>query len=253
MKLFRLTAAIGLGLSFIGSAAIASTIGSLNSTRTYGAYQLDGGNYDDIRNAILGDGHTVVAGTSAVNGGYLSGLDVFYTGMIDTAAGVSEILALQSFVSAGGTLVIGADNTAVTSLANYNSWFNPFGLSASGNSSNGGVWATGADPLLANGVGGTALGTNAGTDFTPGGYNILATDSQGDAVVVSLAYGSGLVIGLGDGNFIDDPASLQSRQFFQNIMANAGIAPVPLPASFPLLLFGLGSFLAMAFRRRRES
>ena len=106
MKLFRLTAAIGLGLSFIGSAAIASTIGSLNSTRTYGAYQLDGGNYDDIRNAILGDGHTVVAGTSAVNGGYLSGLDVFYTGMIDTAAGVSEILALQSFVSAGGTLVI---------------------------------------------------------------------------------------------------------------------------------------------------
>ncbi|MEX5728105.1 hypothetical protein Ga0609869_001458 [Rhodovulum iodosum] len=232
--------------------AMAASIGSLDSSRTYLSYQLDGGNYDDIRNAIINDGHSVTAGTGTVSAAYLAGLDVFYTGMLDTASTAPEIAALQSFVAAGGTLVIGADNTSVNSAGNYNSWFTPFGLSVTGNGASGGTWAASSDALLANGVAGTSLGFVAGTDFTAGAYTTLATDSDGDAAVVKIGYGSGWVVGLGDGNFNDDPASTQSQQFFRNIMAEAdGPGEVPLPASLPLL--GLGIVMIGLFKRRRSA
>lgn len=241
--------AAALGLVMFSSTVTAGVIGSLDATRTYLLYQLDGGKYDDIRNAIIGDGHTVVAGTGTVTPGYLAGLDVFYTGMLDTSATGAEISALQNFASAGGVVVIGAENVSVNTVAGYNSWFNPFGLSVSGGSASGGSWAAGTDPLLASGVAGSALGFSSGTDFTPGAYNVLATDSTGDAAVVSLAFGSGLIIGLGDGNFINDPASAQSQQFFRNIMALSP-ASTPEPGSFTLLFLGLGGLTLL---RRRIS
>ncbi|MET0025101.1 MAG: PEP-CTERM sorting domain-containing protein [Sedimenticola sp.] len=244
----KVFSAIIASITLLGTTANAGVIGSFDSTRAYSSYYLEGSNYDDIRNAILADGHSVASSTSTVTTSYLGSLDVFYTGMLDTAATASEITALQSFVTGGGTLVIGADNTAVNSLANYNSWFNPFGLSVTGGSASGGTWSTSTDDLLANGVAGTALGFLAGTDFAAGSYTTLATDSSGDAAVVSLAYGSGLVIGLGDGNFNDDPASIQSQQFFQNIMS-ADSNQVPVPA--PLALIGIG-LAAIGFTTKKR-
>lgn len=237
------------------SAAGAATLGSFDQYHTQTNYFVNGAQYDDLRTAISGAGHTVKAGIDLVTQAYLSDVDVFYTGMINSSgnpeayATAPEISALQGWVASGGVLVIGGENASYVDSAN--SWMSPFGLSLAVSSAYNGTYATGSNPLLANGVAGSPTGFLAGSYFAPGSYDTIAGDGT-NTYIAGLDYGDGYVIGLGDGSFNRDALDPVNRQFFLNVMDLETTAAVPLPATLPLLAFGLGA-LGFGLRRRQRS
>ncbi|WP_116132080.1 VPLPA-CTERM sorting domain-containing protein [Tropicimonas sp. IMCC34043] len=254
MSRFLLPAA--LGLLALSTSAHATTIGSLDTSRVHIGFALTGSKYEDVLAALLDAGNEAAAPTRVVTSDYLAAVDVFVTGLpaiLGTTAGyaaAAEITALQAWVQQGGVLVLGGDNQNFTAAAN--SWMTPFGLTLVEASLSGGIWGSGPDALLAGEVAGADLGFGSGGYFAPGDYDVLATIGE-NAAVVQRQYGRGLVIGLGDGNFFDDPASTVAESFFVNIASVSramNLAATPLPASLPLLAGGVGALLAL--RRRRQ-
>lgn len=255
--MYRFAPAAALGLLLLAPTAEAATIGSLDSSRNHAGYALTGLKYDDLRGALTAAGHEIAAATASVGASYLAGIDLFFTGLPAPSTQPSgyalgiEIAALIDWVTAGGVLVAVGDNKTFTDAAN--SWMEPFGLTLLPWSRNGGVWSEDQNPLLA-GVAGTALEAAGAGSFAAGDYDTLARIGS-TPVVVSRALGAGLVIGLGDANFFDDPAGSSGLQFFLNAAAAAdarAVTPTPLPASLPLLA-GAGAILVAARRLSRRT
>ena len=256
-KTFISTVALCAGLTFsVASPSTAAVIGSFDKTRTYQHYYLTGTDYSDLKLALETAGHRVVAATGVVTESYLSGLDVFFTGGLDIdpaspgTATMTELMLLKSWVMAGGTLVVGGDNSNFTKATN--SWLRPITasmLEMSGGNVSGGTWAAGPDPLLAGGVAGSSLGFVEGGLFASGSYDSLASYKTGVTAIARLGVGQGSVIALGDANFLQNGTSPTNRQFIVNVADNARVSIVPLPAGLPLLLAGIA---ALALLRRRK-
>jgi len=264
-KTFISTVALCAGLTFsVASPSTAAVIGSFDKTRTYQHYYLTGTEYSDLKLALETAGHRVRAATGVVTESYLSGLDVFFTGGLDIdpaspgtatttspgTATATELMLLKSWVMAGGTLVVGGDNSNFTKATN--SWLRPITasmLEMSGGNVSGGTWATGPDPLLAGGVAGSSLGFVEGGLFASGSYDSLASYKTGVTAIARLGVGQGSVIALGDANFLQNGTSPTNRQFIVNVADNARVSIVPLPAGLPLLLAGI---TALALLRRRK-
>lgn len=257
LKTFISVAALCAGLvTAAASSSSAGVIGSFDQSRTYEQYYLTGANYSDLKADLETAGHTVAAATGTVTESYLAGLDVFFTGGLDIdpaspgMATTDELTALKSWVAAGGTLVVGGENSNFTVATN--SWLTPITSSmlqmAGGNISDG-TWASGADPLLAGGVAGASLGFVEGGFFASGSYDSLATYGSGASAIARIGVGNGLVIGLGDANFLQNGSSPTNRQFIVNVADTARVSTVPLPAGLPLLLAGIAVLGLLRWRK----
>jgi len=144
-----MTARIALGtiaatafVSLAPSSASAADWGSYSPARmAYSAGALSGTAHDDLRTAIEAAGDTIAAPTETLTAGYLDGVDVFYTGMLSGGTGASagelgtlsnsESDALESWIAAGGTLIVTVDSTGLPGdmfATVYESWGALFGM-----------------------------------------------------------------------------------------------------------------------------
>ncbi|WP_298921778.1 VPLPA-CTERM sorting domain-containing protein [uncultured Roseobacter sp.] len=258
MRMTRKLIVTAMALILSAGVSNAATIGSFDDTRVLERRVLNtGADRDVLRNAIADEGHTLADTTDVLTAEYLNGLDVFYTSVLAFGSG-SPILssteqdALISWVSGGGILL--STGEIPFFRASYEAVLNPFGIELIGQAAaSGSVWAN--DPgiaLLSNGV--------AGSDLTDSGSGVLATGmsttlaiNNGNVIGLSKVFGSGLVIAIGDSNFLDDQfINPAGEQFFRNAL-NAEVPAVPLPAALPLLLAGLGAFGVLRSRRKSPS
>ncbi len=276
MRIGRILAA-SVAAVMLAQSATAAVIGSLDSSRTYQVTTTQGevrdqsvtGNYySNFRQHLESTGSTVAAATDRVTSEYLSGVNLFITGTptlngdVAGRASAAEQAALRDWVHAGGVALILGEMGSFNQTAN--TWFAPFGLSISGNHGGGtGRWTNSENALLdgvGTGVSLTAGGAVAGSyDDVLARYGSSATNGQ--IAIVGMQYGAGYLIASGDSS----PFSNQSFRLFNtdgvtpsstavftsNIVGLAdNIAPIPVPATLPLILAGLGAIGVLRRRRR---
>lgn len=245
------------------SAVVIGTFGAARSNSPMGSST----SFSDIRNAIVADGHTLNAGTEtgSLTAAYLSTVDVFLTGVIEPffmpapAVVQAEVLALQTWVAAGGTLIIsGEHNTFVPA---YNPYAQAFGITMAGfafNYNDGvGFVNNPADPYLQNGVAGGSLPINnrgyIASVTNP--HTVLATHGLNPAELfaISMDYGQGTVVAFADTYFMNNASDANNIgwQFLRNalnVAAQPDVDPPAVPEPAALLLLATG--LAWAGRRR---
>ena len=211
-----------------------------------------------IRSLMISQGHTVLP-DSAISSGNLAGVSLFVIGEPTTTPGSAELSALQSWVQAGGVLLLLSDAPGFDSVAvRLNAISTGLGASLvwSGNASNntplaGGVFATTGPPYN---VVGQTLQVSPATAVSGG--TALAGDYLGYQQI-----GLGYIFGFGDrsdNNFFNPSTSNVHGQLFLNLAAGApGPRPpddgmvIPEPSTF--LLLGTGLALVGVWLRRRRS
>ena len=257
MVKFRLLTVYVTAIALFGGGALhAATIGSFDSTRVLAKRVLnDGADRDVLRNVITSDGHIIAAATDQLDIGYLSGLDVFYTsalgfGSSSSVLSAAEQSVLVDWVRSGGILL--STGEVPFFQAAYKSVLNPFGIDLVGQSAaTQGSWSN--DPsvgLLQNGVAGQLLGDSGTGVLSSGTFTELATNGT-SLVGLSKQFGNGLVIAIGDSNFLDDQfINTAGQQFVRNVL-NTQTSAVPLPATLPLMLVVMG-IGGLAIRRNRR-
>lgn len=255
-----------LVLAAVAAPASAVVIGTFSAARSNSPLGTSP-DYSDVRNAIVADGHTLNAGTEtgSLTAAYLSTVDVFLTGVIEPffmpAAGVvaAEAAALQTWVAAGGTLIISGEHNGFVPA--FNPYAQAFGITMAGFNFNynAGVGFVNnpSDPYLQNGVAGGSLPINnrgyIASVTNP--HTVLATHglNPGELFAISMDYGQGTVVAFADTYFMNNASDANNIgwQFLRNALNIAGqpdVDPPAVPEPTALLLLATG--LAWAGRRR---
>lgn len=158
---------------------------------------------------------------------------------------------LQNYVNGGGRLFL---NAATNSLGGttYDLGFGTSTLEGgSGFSSTGTLTAAGM-PLSANGAGTSWGGNYFAHNAISSGLTTLITGQSGEAVLVGGTYGDGYVMigGQTTTNFHSGVSAFAPLQLRVNeLTMAAGVAAVPEPETYALLLAGLGAIIMLARRR----
>ena len=265
-------------------------VGSVADSRFQDDWTLDGIEMVNTRAKLLnpanfGPGGTVprsiaitdtAATVGSVDAALLANFDVFFIGYLDdanpNAFTGAELAAMQTWVNAGGTMVVTCDDN------NYDAVCAFFGHPAT--SGNPGVnptvpTAAGVASQIFNGSFGVVSAVNE--EGTQGGFTsttgatILAHDSSGSQLPVVLIQniGAGKVVFMADVDLIANAATSGAAitspndKFLGNVFAFiAGFGPGPArsvivptlsPASLVLLAFGLLAGLAIVRRRQSKN
>lgn len=242
--------------------AQAMKIGYYDASREQWGFS--GNNYlSQAKQWLIDQGHTLVS-TNNADTAFLSTVDAFYTGLIGSVSN-AEISAMQNFVNVrGGFLFIQQDHDsgawhAASSqiLSNWGignsagTFSNDFGHTTVGSSS----WVT--QPNVVTGFIGAAHST---INVIPNGFEVLARDDQGRAIMGVFDAGAGRssdVFVATDINFWNDSigwGDLRNRNLWENIWTGAvnQIDPpngTPEPGTLALLGLGLASLAGL--RRRK--
>jgi hypothetical protein len=261
MKKSFLTLSI-LATTLAAQSASAAVIGYFDDSREL--FGFAGNNYiSKARQWLVDQGHTLIA-TNNANAAFLSSVDAFYSGLISSIS-ADEIAAMENFVNVdGGFLFIQQDHDlggwhAPSSqiLSNWGignsagTFSNDSGHTTVGSSS----WVT--TPNLVSGF----IGADHSTiNVIPNGFEVLARDDQGRAIMGVFDAGAGRssdVFVATDINFWDDTygwSDSRNRQLWQNIWTVAAretTGDVPEPTTLGLFGLALGG-LGLVRRRNQK-
>ena len=121
-------------------------------------------------------GGTIATSTATLTAGYLSGIDAFYTSLLNSSLSAAEQTALQDWVAASGILIVSAD---ASRNAQYDSFVSVYGVTN---------WGVDSDTTTATVVAAHQITTNVTTvryaltaPFTHGAdAQLLMTMSTGE-------------------------------------------------------------------------
>lgn len=223
--------------------------GSFDATRLRyrGAELSTGIAHNGLRRVITSTGGVIAPGTSKLTSSYLSGVDVFYTSLLDPAnpsrgtLSVSEQSALMAWVVGGGTLIVTSAFDSFTSV---------YGLTGRVSHRGGPIVSVTADHPITTGVSRFSYTYEAEFSLPAEGL-VLAKDSSGDPFMVVLEPDTGFHVGgrvvvVADHEvFSDGYISFPDNQ---RLAMNLAIWSVPEPTSL-LLLTSMSALLAPQRRR----
>ncbi|MDP6719931.1 MAG: S8 family serine peptidase, partial [Pirellulaceae bacterium] len=202
--------------------------GSFNASRINysGGVLSNGSAHDVLRSVISGEGDTIASSTSQLTASYLSGVDVFYTSLLNTSTGTlsgAEQTALQDWVAAGGTLIVTADIFPLGAYESFTAAYGVTGYAALGHNATGYPVATHA---ITQGVSSYRYNTESTYFATPGNSLVLGDNGFGQDFMVVLEPATGFTEGgrllvLGDHNlFTDSHISLADNHLLaENIVS----------------------------------
>jgi len=226
--------------------------GSLDSTRMTRDLQTD---FTEFSNTITSSGSAITS-SNTLSSSYLSSIDVLFYGWAGNANGIltaTEQLALQNFVSGGGTLIAAADIFNINAI---NSATSMFGMTHTP-VSNG---ATNVAPVSSHAItqGISQIHYNTESTFTlPGNAQVLFNNPGNDVFMAVMdqttGFNDGKILVLGDHNILADYYAIADNALlYQNIVDWAN-QPNLVPEPNILALLGLGLFGISAFRRKRHN
>ncbi|WP_425102025.1 VPLPA-CTERM sorting domain-containing protein [Tropicibacter sp. S64] len=263
MNLKRLLSAALLVGALSSTDLDAATVGSLDGYRLYGDAIL-GGDYSGMVAGLQSQGHDFASAARDLTPAYLDSIDVFMHGRAGapvsrTYPQGSEVPDLRQWVSDGGIYVqFGGNGNYATDL---NRWSGLFGFNYISQFYSGGNWTGIAHPFLAGVAPSSLLGASSSSYLTwnmahrdlnnqPLSIDVFATVA-GRGAVLGAQYGQGYVVFFSDENPVWGSTPNASAMTFLNNVLNSVVAPVPLPASLPMLVMAFGALAAL--RRRAVS
>ncbi|MCK4375886.1 MAG: hypothetical protein KAX19_11170, partial [Candidatus Brocadiae bacterium] len=194
--------------------------------------------YGAFRNALLARGHTILPGVSTLSASSLSAVQVFFHGTSPNIVTAAEAAALNSFVTAGGYLIVEA-NSLSSEQAGANSMLAALGLgSPYAGATGGGPSGTFQNVVTATTVGplgdlrGLTFGSSLTADIDPTGGTLVGVNAAIRAMVEYNA-GLGLVLAVGDpygfGLFYPGGSRFNdnNRKAYLNFIEDSYVIPEP--------------------------
>lgn len=268
-------------LALAGAAQATVVVGGFGGSRTlvgdtYSIYNASSGARTELTNvanqALYGDTISFAASTTTATPAYLSGVDIFFTGLISfnaNALSAAEVTALSSFIAGGGVVVAHGDNTAFS--ATVDALLNVYGLDVDNGANNGSDTVTptnASHPVMSGPFGVVAAHTVqdsaflSAIDASLGGSLIASYSVSGRGAIGVVNPGAGRAgallflpdsetYGLAESNFRNQ---VEAKRVFNNGIAWAvtvANAPHSVPEPGTLALLGVGLVAALGWRRRR--
>lgn len=217
--------------------------------------------------ALYGDSIFFATSTSNANEAYLSGIDLYFTGLTYGEMPADELIALINFINRGGVVIATGDNTSFTS--SVNSLLNTFGLNivSPNNSSNSLISINNSSHQITNGPFGAV------SHFTIRDSSNLAPATLEAEILGTYASGYG-AIGLVDSNgttrkggllFLPDSESFgyagsfqggeNAKTLFNNSIAwavdvKARSTDVPEPSTLAIFALGIMGLASRRFKKQ---
>lgn len=260
MNLIQKIAAVGVAVTIsLGASAQAGTIDAaiyVGNDASFGPGALDPTSlqgYTDILDLWSGLG----ANASVQNTLDTTDQEVIVVSNPTSNLSAGDAGALANYVISGGLLVL-THNGTVGSLNALTAAMGSDMMFSSAFNGNSATVVDNSSPFMAGLNIGDMMNTFAGGEVTGTGLQVLVEDNLGDALIASQTFGLGTILGVADFDLLNNVATdffgagaAQDNvlQFQANLIGAVQMAPIPVPASMPLLAVGFGALVVM--RRRK--